>query len=166
MTSLYQLTHNKAEFELLAESEDLPPELIADTLEGLEGAIEAKAQNVAAFTRNLESSAAAIREAGKAMLARADRLDKRAESIRQYLLANMQFAGITRVECPWFTIAVRNNPPSVVIDDEQALPAEFMVQPDPPPPRPDRKAIAAAIKAGTEVPGAHLAQSQRIEIKE
>ena len=166
MTALYEIVASKAAFERLAESEDLPPELIADTLESIEGAIEDKAKNVAAFTRNLESSAAAKREAGKAMLAKADRLEKRAESIRQYLLMNMQFAGITRIECPWFTIAVRKNPPSVVIDDESVLPAEFIVTPPPPAPRPDKAAIGRAIKSGTDVPGAHLVQSERIEIKE
>lgn len=166
MKPLYEIVRHRAEFERLAESEDLPPELIADTLESLDGELQDKATNVAAFTRNLESSAAAIREAGKAMLARADRLEKRADSIRQYLLLNMQVAGITKIECPWFTIAVRKNPPSVVIDDESALPPEYVVQPPPPAPRPDKAAIGRALKAGDAVPGAHLVQSERLEVKE
>ena len=60
-------------------------------------------------------------------------------------------------------LAVRDNPPSVVIDGE--VPAEFMRQPDPPPPVADKKAIGEALKAGREIPGAHLSRGQRLEIK-
>ena len=42
---------------------DLPPEAVADTLEGMSGDLELKAQNVAMFVRNLEATAAAIKEA-------------------------------------------------------------------------------------------------------
>lgn len=164
-TPLYQLVRYQSQLEALADSGEVPPEQIADTLNALEGDINEKAVNVAAFTRNLDASADAIREAAKAMLTRADRIEKRAESVRQYLLFNMQAAGISRIESPWFTLAVRKNPPAVVVDDESALPPEFIVQPPPPAPRPDKDAIKRALKAGADVPGARLMQSERLEIK-
>lgn len=164
-TPLYELVKYRAELEALADSGEVPPEQIADTLEALDGELQDKAIQVAAFTRNLEASADAIREAGKAMLARADRIEKRAESVRAYLLFQMQAAGITKVECPWFTLAVRKNPPAVAIDDEAAIPTEFIVQPPPPAPRPDREAIKRALKAGEDVPGCRLTQSERLEVK-
>lgn len=162
---LYQITRQIHELRELSESEDFPAEAIRDTLEALEGDLQSKSRNIAALTLNLESSASAIREAAKAMLTRADRLDKRAESIKAYLLWNCQANGITRIECPEFVIAVRKNPPSVVIDDETAIPPEYIVQPPPPSPRPDREAIKRAIKAGTDVPGCHLLQTERLEVR-
>lgn len=36
---------------------------------------------------------------------------------------------------------------------------------EPPPPAPDKKAIADAIKAGTAVPGAHVETRQNLQIK-
>jgi hypothetical protein len=164
-TPLYQLVRYQHELEALADSGDVPPEQIADTLEALEGDINEKAVNVAAFTQNLEATAQAVREAGKAMLSRADRIEKRAESIRAYLLFNMQAAGVSKIECPWFTLSTRKNPPAVVIDDETVIPPQFIVQPPPPSPRPDRDAIKRALKAGEDVPGCRLTQGERLEIK-
>ena len=43
-------------------------------------------------------------------------------------------------------------------------PAEWMRQPDTPPPEPDKKRILAELQAGREVPGAKLKQTQRIAI--
>jgi hypothetical protein len=165
-TPLDELVRYQHELATLAESGDIPAEQIADTLEALEGDLQEKAVNVAAFTRNLDATASAVREAAKAMLARAERIEKRAESIRAYLLFNMQASGITKVESPWFTLAIRKNPPSVVVDDDAQIPPEFIVQPPPPAPRPDKAAIGRALKAGTVVPGCHLFQNERLEIKE
>ena len=164
---LYELVRYQSELERLADSGDVPAEQIADTLEALEGDIKEKAVQVAAFTRNLDAAASAIREAGRAMLARAERIERRADGIRNYLLFQCQVAGITKIEAPWFVLSVRKNPPSVVIDDEAQIPAEFIAPPPPaPPPRPDKAAIGKALKAGGSVPGAHLMQTERLEIRE
>ena len=163
---LYQLVNHQREFQLLAEEIDLAPEVVRDTLEALEGDIQAKAYSVAAFSRNLDASAEAIRAAARRMLDRADRIEKRAEGVRQYLLFNMQAAGITRIEHPEFVLAVKKNPPAVVIDEDAELPPQYLKTPEPPPPRPDKAAIAKALKAGAVVPGAYLTYSDRLEIKE
>ena len=52
----------------------------------------------------------------------------------------------------------------VVIDREQDLPPQYLLQPQAPPPMPDKKAIAAALKVGTPVPGAHAEQRVRLDI--
>lgn len=164
-TPLYEIVDRYRELESLADAGDIPAEVIADTLEAIEGEVQEKAVQVACFTKNLDATAEAVRAAAKAMLERAERIEKRAESIRSYLLFNMQAAGITRIECPYFTLAVRKNPPAVVVDDESALPPQYIVTPPPPTPRPDKAAIARALKAGEAIPGAHLTQSERLEIK-
>lgn len=164
---LYELTTQFKALELLESSDDLPAEVIRDTLEGLTGELQEKATNVALFIRNLESTADAIDEAAETMRSRGARLRDRAHSLKQYLLLNMQVTGITKIESPFFTIAVRNNTPAVIIDSENLIPSEFMRTPAPPPtptPSPDKVAIAKAIKAGAEIPGCHLEQRQRVEI--
>jgi len=163
---LYELTHQLAELQDLATSAEIEPEALADALEAVEGDITTKVTSIAAMTRNLEAMEQAIREAGKAMLARADRLERRRESISAYVLFHLQAADIRRIETPQYVIRVQNNPPSVVIDDEAALPEQFMVTPPPPPPRPDKVGIREALKAGEAVPGAHLLQTQRLVISE
>lgn len=62
-------------------------------------------------------------------------------------------------------ISIKATPAAVVIDDEKLIRGDLMVWPTPPPPRPDKRAIAEAIKAGETVAGAHLESGTRMEIK-
>lgn len=163
--SLYALTGEYlAAADKLAEL-DLDEQTVADTLEGLQGTLEVKATNVAMFVRNLDASAEAIRQAEADMAARRKAIQARAERVRRYLLENMERAGITKIECPHFALSVRKNPPSVAIVSEADIPPEFLRTPPPPAPTPDKKAIADAIKAGRDVPGATLQTTNRLEIK-
>lgn len=165
MSNLFQLsTEYRAAAERLHDL-DLDEQTIADTLEGMTGAIELKAQNVGYVIRNCEALAAQIKDAEDAMAARRKALENRAARISNYLLHNMQACGISKIECPEFKMSIRNNPESVVIDAESMLPETFMTSPPPPAPKPDKSAIKAAIKAGQEVTGAHLESTQRLEIK-
>lgn len=165
MPALYTLAAEYiAAAERMADLE-LPAEVIRDTLEGLAGDLEVKAQNVAAFARNLESVADSIKAAERQMADRRKALENRAAGIREYLKEQMQHTGIRKIESPWFTLSVQDNPPAVVIADETSVPAEFMRIPDPPPATPDKIAIAAILKSGGEVPGAFLTRSQRLVIK-
>jgi len=161
--SLYSIADEYMQAVSTLSDLDLPDEVVADTLESLQYPLEQKATNVAMFVRNLEATADAIREAESEMAKRRKALETRAANVREYLKANMIRAGISKIECPLFKLAIRDNPPSVVIDGD--VPAEFMRQPEPPPPAPDKKAIAESLKAGQHVPGAHIARTQRLEIK-
>lgn len=144
---------------------DMPPEVIADTLEGMSGDLEVKATNVAMFVRNLEATAAQIKEAEAVMSARRKAIEARAARVREYIEMSMRHAGITKIECPYFSLSIKQNPLSVVIDCAAQIPPEYMRVPEPVPPQPDKKAIGDAIKAGKEVVGAHLERTTRLEIK-
>lgn len=144
---------------------DLDEQTIIDTLESESGELTTKAQNVAFVVRNLEASADAIKEAESQMAARRKAIEKRADRIREYLKAGMQIAGISKIESPYFTISLRRNPPTVDVFDASQVPEQYMRTPPPPPPAVDRKAISDALKAGEDVPGCRLTQSERIEIK-
>ena len=143
---------------------DLPPEVVADTLDSLTGDIEQKAQNVALFTRNLEATAAAIKQAEADMAKRRKAIENRVQGLKDYLLSAMQATGIKKIEGPYLRIGIRDNPEAVEVFDAAQVPAEFMRQPEPPPAAPDKAAIKAAIKAGAEVAGCRLTRSQRLDI--
>lgn len=165
--ALYVLTEQFRELERLADDE-LPAEVVADTLEGLKGEIEIKSTNVAKFAANLGMLAEAIEGAAKLMKERAARINRKVDALHNYILVNMQACGISKIESPEFTLSVQKNPPAVIIDNEEAISEAFMVTPPPPPPpvpRPDKKAIADAIKAGTIVEGAHLEQGFRLKVR-
>jgi hypothetical protein len=165
MTALYEIVAQYREAAAKLEDMDLDEQTLADTLESLSGDLEVKATNTAMLVRNIEASAAAIKDAEAQMKARRTALENRAARIRDYLLANMMVAGVQKIECPYFKLAVRENPPAVDIYEPGLIPAQFMVTPEPPPPAPDKKAIAAAMKAGQEVAGCKLTRGTRLEIK-
>lgn len=143
---------------------DLDEQTLRDTLEGMGGELEVKARNVAMFARDLEATAASIKEAEVQMSKRRKAIENKAAGIRKYLFDSMQFAGVQRIECPQFVMAIKNNPPAVDVFDHLQVPAEFMKQPEPPPPAVDKAKVKDAIKAGQEVPGCRLVHGQRLDI--
>lgn len=166
--TLYQIAAEyRGAAETLSEL-DLDDQTIADTLESISGELTTKSQNVAFVIRNLEAAAEQVKVAIEHMSERAQALEKRAERVREYLLQNMLMAGVQKIECPYFNLSVRDNPPKVVVDDEKQIPQAYMTDPDPPPPptpKPDKKLIAMALKDGHDVPGCRLERGKRLDIK-
>jgi len=138
---------------------------LKDTLEGEAWPLELKAQNYAFVIRNMEASAAAIKEAEQQMAERRKAIEKRAEYIKERLKTGMEIAGVQKIDCSHFAITIAKNPPSVDIFEPGLIPSEFMKTPTPPPPAPDKTAIKDAIRAGKEVPGAMLSQGTSLRIK-
>ena len=136
-----------------------------DTLEGEAWPIELKAQNYGFVIRNMQTTAAAIKDAEAQMAARRKAIENRSAYLLERLKTGMEIAGVSKLDCPHFAISIQRNPPSVEIFEPGLVPAEFMRQPEPPPPAPDKTAIKNAIKDGQDVPGAMLVQSTRLAIK-
>jgi len=163
MTALYLLADQYRDAARKLAELDLDEQTVADTLEGLSGDLEVKAQNVAYMVRNLEVTAAAIKEHEREQGERRHAIENRARALREYLARCMESTGIQKIEGPGVRLSFRKSS-AVVIDGVDLIPAEFMRQPEPPPPAPDKKAIADAIKAGREIPGAHIEQRQSLQI--
>lgn len=163
--SLYQIAAEYREATETLASLDLDPQTLADTLESLGGDLESKSKNTAFVVRNLEAAADQIDEAVAEMGKRAMTIRKNAERVREYLLNNMLFAGVKKLETPYFVISVRDNPPKVVVTDEAAIPKAYFTEPTPPAPKPDKKLIATAIKEGVQIDGCHLERGQSLLIK-
>lgn len=165
MNSLYVLS---AEFReaagRIAES-GLDDQTIADTLEGLSGPIEEKVVAIAKMIRNLQSEADAIRLAIVGMEKRALSAKGKADKLQDYARRCLQMAGIRKVNSPWFVVSIMGTPGSVVIDDESSVPEEFWTQPETPPRRISKAAVADAIRAGRDVPGAKMISGTRLDIR-
>lgn len=165
MSNLYELVGERLTLQRRLESMELDEVTIADTLEGNSVELESKITDYGYVIRNMESFTEAIKAEETRMAERRKAHEKRVANIKFWLLQNMQVCGIQKIECPAFTISLKNNPASVVIDDESLIPEGFKNLPEPPPLTPNKTMIAKAIKAGEHVPGCHLEQKQRIEIK-
>ena len=91
---------------------DRLPELAA-LLDQAEGEFAEKAERVALFIRERRLGAKAVREEAKRLAERADREDRTADALTQYLLLNMQRAETKKIEGKLVTIRVQQSPASV-----------------------------------------------------
>jgi hypothetical protein len=164
MKPLYALVEQYRELERV-DIEDLDEQALADTLEALQGEITVKATNCALFARNVETFADTVDAAAAQMAERAKRLRRKSESIREYLLNQMRGAGISKIQTPEFTVSIRKNPAAVQIAPDTTIPSEYMVVPEPPPPRVDKRKLAEALKGGAVIDGVRLEQSERLDIR-
>lgn len=168
MTSiaLYQLTDQYQALMHQLDGLDLDAQTIADTIEasGLTDALQDKAQGIEMVARAATQYVPAIdAEIARLQALKAAR-ERIAQGLRDYLKRNMEEAQIEKIECPFFKITIAKNPPSVEIFDPLSIPLFYLVTPEPKPAAPDKTAIAAAIKAGEEIPGARLVQGTRLKI--
>lgn len=147
------------------ESMDLDEQTFKDTLEGLSGDLEIKATNVAMFVRNLEASAEAIKNAEKQMADRRKAIEAKADKIREYLKENMLRTGISKIDCPYFQLSIRKNPPSVEVIDQALIPDKYFDIPEPPAPTLNKNRLKDDLKNGVIVEGAKLTSGQSLQIK-
>ena len=166
-TALYALAAEYRDAALKLADLDLDPQTLADTLESLSGDLEVKATNVAMFIRNMDVSIEAMKAAEKTMSERRKSAERRRDAVKTYLMTNLVACGIKKIEGPYFTVSVRDNPEAVDVYELGTIPQVYMREVPPPPPswEVDKNAIKVAIKAGIEVPGAKLTRGQRLEIK-
>jgi hypothetical protein len=163
---LYELSAIYA--HLQSELEDGEPDAIDRAIakiDAIEGAFNDKAVQVAFVLKNMQAMADAIGEEAERMTARKKAADAKIASIKEYLRTNMVRASVSKIECPHFKIALRDNPPKVNVVDEKAIPIEYMVQAPVPPPAPDKKKIIEDWKQGVVVEGVEITQGSRIEIR-
>lgn len=149
--------------ELLAERND-DEQVIADTLDSISGPLDERLENLAKMVRNIEAADSGVLQTMENLQARHVALERAAQRGRKLILDVMQAAGRDRATTALFSLVVKKNPPQVVIDRESELPPSYFIYHEPPPPTPNKKAIAAALKAGLPVPGAHAEQGIRLDI--
>ena len=152
---LYELA---GQYKSLQELDGMEPADIADTLEAIEGEIEQKAQAIVAVRAGMESDIAAIDAEIRRLQDRKKHIENQDKSVRDYLKHNMEAAGIKNIKCPLFSITLAKGRAVVVIDDESALPDEYVAVKTLF--APDKKRILDDLKAGKDVAGAHITESE------
>lgn len=133
-------------------------EVLAARLDGLKLSFEQKATAVAAYVNETQATAAAVKEAKDKMAKRQKALENKAKRLKQYLLDQMDAAGIRKIEGPQLRITVGKSAPAVEVLDERQIPERWW---KPQPPVLDKAGIRQALKNGEEIPGAKLGEPGR-----
>lgn len=141
---------------------ELDPEVMKDTLDSIEDAIESKAENIAKLIRNLESDVSAYKEEEDRLKTKRQATENKVKWLKTYLEDNMKMTGKTKFKSGMFNFSIQKNPASVNITDEKAIPEEFLI---PQPPKVDKTSLKEILKRGIEVPGAELKQTKGLRIR-
>jgi hypothetical protein len=163
---LYDMTRSYLDLLDMAtdpDSDDVDMESFVAAIDALESDINAKATNTACLIASLEAESMAVSQTIARMLKRAKSLDNRAQSLRDYLLNQLQLAGIKEARDERIQVKLRINPASVVVESPDRIPADYWRVTEKR--EPDKSLIKDALKAGAEIPGAWLRQTTRLEIK-
>lgn len=141
---------------------DLDPEVMKDTLDSIEDAIESKAENIAKLVRNLESDVSAYKEEEDRLKTKRQATENKVKWLKTYLEDNMKLTRKTKFKSGMFNFSIQKNPASVNITDEKIIPGEFLI---PQPPKVDKTSLKEILKRGIEVPGAELKQTEGLRIR-
>lgn len=162
--TLYDLTGQWLELYNMADDPDMQEEfeLWFDTMEGLEGEIEDKADGYAMVMKDLDGQVAAIKKEEERLAARRRTIENRVEYMKSKLQEMMTVTGKTKFKTPLFSFGIQKNPASVVIDDESKVPAGYWI---PQQPKLDKASLKDWLKEGNECEWAHLAQSESLRIR-
>lgn len=127
---------------------------------------EAQALAIAQHINELRASQAAIKHEVDRLQQLHNERGIRAERLAAAIAEWMVQVGRQTIATDTMTLRVRLNPPAVQVVNEERIPDVYWRVSNPQPVRSvDKKGIAEAIKAGIDVPGATLTQSQKLEIR-
>jgi len=161
--TLYELTSEYMELLAMLEDPDTEEAVILDTLEGVGGELEEKADGYARVMRQMDADAKAIKAEEERLYNRRKSLENRSAWLKGRLQNVMELTGKTKFKTPLFSFTIQNNPVSVVIDNESEIPAAYWI---PQEPMLDKVKLKEDLKAGCVFEGiAHLAQTQSLRIR-
>lgn len=150
MSKLYEIANEYAE---LANSE-MDAEMIADTLEGIQGEFEDKAEQVLAIIKNELALEEMLKAEAKALTERAKASANKVANLKAYLAESMQTMDKKKINAGVHSLTVRKGVQSVNIVDLESLPIDFVDYQTVI--KPDKNLIKEKLKLGEKIEGAEL----------
>lgn len=160
-SNLYELTGEYLQLMDMLESGEYDEKTILDTLEGVSGEIEVKADSYAKIIRMLNGQVDMFKAEEERLNARRKTLENNIDSLKRNLEKCMIATGNTKFKTDLFSFSIQKNAPSIVYDDRSLVPEEYLI---PQEPKVDTAALKIALKT-QDMPCAHLVQSESIRIR-
>lgn len=159
---LYELTENYLNLQELLETEEVDQNLITKALDEVGGELEDKAENIAKLIKTLDVDINGYKAEEKRLADKRKSLENRVKSLKEYLDSAMKLTGKKKFKGQLFSFNIQKNPPSVNVTDENIIPSKYYIPQDP---VLDKKTLLADLKAGEEVPGAEINQTESLRIR-
>ncbi|MFU2318972.1 siphovirus Gp157 family protein [Rahnella sp. PCH160] len=156
-TRTIDLAIEMKKLQALAEDGELTPEMIADTLEGLEGMLGDKLDATMAVVRDFLGNVEKCDSEAKRLAERKKMWTNQAGLLKKYIFDCMVTAGGKSVKTATNTFSVRKGSQQLIIDDEEQLPDEYVESYTEIVNKVKSDELKKALIAGTEeIKGAHL----------
>ena len=161
MASLNDLMNEWRELKEMALDPEIDPEAIADTIEGLEGALEDKADGYADYMDFLKGQIEQVKSEQERLRNRRISFEAKLDRVKAKLEDAMRETGKTKFSTALHSFRIQKNPPKVVIDHEENIPLKYLIPQDP---KVDTKSIMQDLKNGELFAWAHLEQGEGLRI--
>ncbi len=152
MSNLYQLTENYENVLNMLYDENIDEEMIFDTLEGIEGEFEDKADGYAKIIKEIEAKKNARKEEAKRLTDSAKIFENRVNNLKQKLFNAMKATGKTKFATNIFTFNIAKNGGKQALTIDGDVPEEFTKTKI----ENDTDKIRQALENGENLPFAHL----------
>lgn len=141
-----------------------------DTLTGIEGEFDEKAESIAIYYKQLLAEAKMLKAEKAAIAKRQSQKEKQAESLKTYLFKSMQALGRQKIDMPRAVMSLKKNAPSLVVDDEISFiewaeehNLDHLLKYSMPEVK--KNDVKALCKKGEEIPFVHMESKQSLSIK-
>lgn len=154
MSTLYEITGDYLRLlEMLEEEDNLDPQAFKDTLEGIEGEFEIKADNYARIIKELRAESEKYAAEVERMQKRMETLANNEKRLKQHLYESMKATGKTKFKTDLFSFSIRGNggkQSMEITDKEKNIPKMYMKR------VPDNEKIRKALESGENLSFAML----------
>lgn len=153
-------------YKQIADRDDLDPTVLKDTLDAIQDDRKTKLDNLATWADRLQVEIDYLTDKQKSWREEVTYRQHKLAWIKQYITDVMDDAGIKKMLTGSHILSTRNYAASTIVDDRDKIPADYrnyakyqgMYDVD-------KRAIYKALKAGENVPGAHLKPNRSTVIK-
>uniref|UniRef100_UPI0030F45EEF siphovirus Gp157 family protein n=1 Tax=Staphylococcus aureus TaxID=1280 RepID=UPI0030F45EEF len=158
---LFNLTNNyKQVYDLIAEQGD--EQLLNDTLDSINEALEDKADGYVSVIKSLESDNKAIDDEIKRLQQRKTTNKNGIDRLKESLKVSMESIGKTKFKTALNSYNIQNNPPSLNVIEEKHIPSDFWLSQAP---KLDKKSLLKHIKENNDVDGVEIKQTQSLRVR-
>jgi hypothetical protein len=137
------------------------PEQMKTMLDAAPGALAAKGEGCARLIQKWEAECEVYRQEEVRLAARRHTRENAIKHLKEWVRGAMELAKLSKLKTELFAFSIQNNPPSVRITNELVIPTEYQKMQV----VIDKAEIAKALKAGEEIPGVELVQTQSLRMR-
>ena len=138
-------------------------EYVQDTLEALEGELDLKATAYCRVIKNMEANLEAYKSEIDRLSKRKKVLENSIQRLKDALLESMKATGKDKIKDDIFTIAIRNNAPSLPKDlDVNQVPVQYLVEA---PPVINKRELLNDLKNGLDLSDLGISLEQRQSLR-